>query len=127
MIVSIGTDLAQIERMDDVLRRRGERFTARIFTAGERAYCERRAHPATHFASRFAAKEAVMKALGTGWRKGVRWIDIEVVRAPGEAPRVVLHGRSAEIARERSIDHLHLSLTHDAGVAMAVVVAENVG
>ena len=111
--------------MQEALDRRGQRFLDRIFTAGEQAYCERRAaRRATHYAGRFAVKEAVMKVLGTGWRRGVRWVDIEVTRAPGQAPELRLHGRSAEIARERGIDRIHITITHDAGIASAVAVGE---
>ena len=125
MIVALGMDLARIDRMDEVLERRGGRFTARIFTEGERAYCERRAsRRAQHYAGRFAVKEAVMKALGTGWARGVRWRDIEVVRAPGAAPAVVLHGRAGEIAAARGIARFHVTITHDAGIAAAVAIAE---
>jgi holo-[acyl-carrier protein] synthase len=124
-VVSIGSDLAQIGRMQEAMQRRGERLLSRLFTAGERAYCEARHHPATHYAGRFAVKEAVMKVLGTGWRRGVRWVDIEVLRLPGEAPRVLLHGESARIARELGIDRIHITITHDAGIAMAVAVGES--
>ena len=125
MIVALGMDLARIDRMDEVLERRGGRFTARIFTEGERAYCERRAsRRAQHYAGRFAVKEAVMKALGTGWARGVRWRDIEVVRAPGSAPVVVLHGRAEEIALAQGIARFHVTITHDAGIAAAVAIAE---
>ncbi len=123
-IVSLGLDLVRIERVEDITERRGERFLDRVFTAGERAYCERRKRPAVHFAGRFAVKEAVMKVLGTGWARGVRWNDIEVRRAPGGAPEVVLHGASAEIARRRGIGRIHVTITHDAGIAAAVAVAE---
>lgn len=124
MIVSTGTDLVEIRRFERVLKEWGERFEARIFTEGEREYCRRRAPSAVHLAARFAAKEAVMKALGTGWSRGVRWRDIEIVRAPGGPPSIRLHGASAEIARGRGIGRLHVSLTHDAGIALAFVVAE---
>ena len=124
-IVSLGLDLTRIDRMQGALDRRGQRFLDRVFTAGEQAYCERRAvRRATHYAGRFAVKEAVMKVLGTGWRAGVRWVDIEVTRAPGQAPEVVLHGRSAEIAGERGLDRIHITITHDAGIAAAVAVGE---
>ena len=124
-IVALGLDLTKIERLAETESRRGERFLARIFTAGERAYCERRAaRRHVHYAGRFAVKEAVMKALGTGWTRGVRWIDIEVVRASGQAPELVLHGASAEIARSKGIDRWHVTITHDAGIAAAVAVAE---
>lgn len=119
-------DLAQIERLREVLERRGERAYARLFTAQERAYCERR--PLTKFnsyAGRFAVKEAVMKLLGTGWTRGVRWVDIEVVRERGSAPTVVLHGETARIAQARGIARIHITITHDAGIAAAVAVGES--
>ncbi len=124
-IVSVGLDLIRIERLEAVLAKRGERFLARVFTPLERSYCEKMAHPTTHFAGRFAVKEAVMKVLGTGWAHGVRWQDIEIRRASGQAPELFLHGRTAEIARSRSIDRIHITITHDAGVAAAVAVAES--
>ena len=123
-IVSLGMDLMQISRLEQALERRGTRFLERIFTPGERAYCERRKARVTHYAGRYAVKEAVMKVLGTGWARGVRWIDIEVTRAPGAAPEVVLHGRSAEIAAARGIARIHITITHDADIAAAVAVAE---
>jgi holo-[acyl-carrier protein] synthase len=127
-IVALGLDLTQIERLAEAETRRGERFLARLFTPGERSYCERRAaRRHVHYAGRFAVKEAVMKALGTGWTKGVRWIDIEVVRQSGAAPELVLHGESAAIAKRRGIDRWHVTITHDAGIAAAVVVAEATG
>jgi holo-[acyl-carrier protein] synthase len=125
-IVGLGMDLAQIERLREVLERRGERAYARLFTEQERAYCERR--PLTKFnsyAGRFAVKEAVMKLLGTGWTRGVRWIDIEVVRERGSAPTVVLHGATARIAQARGIARIHITITHDAGIAAAVAVGES--
>jgi holo-[acyl-carrier protein] synthase len=127
-IVSLGLDLTQIERLAEAETRRGERFLERIFTARERAYCERRAaRRHVHYAGRFAVKEAVMKALGTGWTRGVRWVDIEVVRSPGSAPELLLHGETAAIAHAKGIDRWHVTITHDAGIAAAVVVAESVG
>ena len=97
----------------------------RLFTDGERAYCDRRRERMTHYAGRFAVKEAVMKVLGTGWTRGVRWRDIEVVRQPGSAPTLVLHGVAHEIAREKGIARIHITITHDAGLAAAVAVAES--
>ncbi|MEM7306082.1 MAG: holo-ACP synthase [Planctomycetota bacterium] len=127
-IHSLGMDLAQIDRIAEVLERRGERFVARVFTEAEQAYCDRRsARRAQHYAGRFAVKESVMKALGTGWAHGVRWRDIEVVRAPGQAPKVALHGRTAEIAAQLGIARIHITITHDAGIAAAVAVAESDG
>jgi holo-[acyl-carrier protein] synthase len=126
-VVSLGLDLTQIERLATAETRRGERFLERVFTARERAYCERRsARRHVHYAGRFAVKEAVMKALGTGWTRGVRWVDIEVARAPGGPPELVLHGATAALAREKGIDRWHVTITHDGGLAAAVVVAESV-
>jgi holo-[acyl-carrier protein] synthase len=124
VIVSTGVDLVEIARFERVWREWGERFEARVFTDGELAYARKRAPTSVHLAARFAAKEAVMKALGTGWRGGVRWRDIEVARPPGGPPSIRLHGASAAIGRRRGIDRFHLSLTHDAGIALAFVVAE---
>ena len=124
-IVALGLDLTEIERVAETEERRGERFLARIFTPEEREYCERRAaRRHVHYAGRFAVKEAVMKALGTGWARGVRWIDIEVLRRPGAAPELLLHGASADLAARRGIDRWHVTITHDGGIAAAVVVAE---
>jgi holo-[acyl-carrier protein] synthase len=124
-IVALGLDLTEIERLGATVERRGARFLERVFTAGERAYCERRPlRRLVHYAGRFAVKEAVMKALGTGWARGVRWVDIEVRRSPGSAPELLLHGAAAEIATRRGIERWHLTITHDAGIAAAVVVAE---
>jgi holo-[acyl-carrier protein] synthase len=124
-IVSLGLDLAQIDRLEAAVERRGERMLTRLFTDGERAYCERRREKMTHYAGRFAVKEAVMKVLGTGWTRGVRWRDIEVVRQPGSAPELVLHGVAQKIARDRGIAKIHITITHDAGLAAAVAVAED--
>lgn len=124
-IVGLGLDLVQIERLREFLERRGERALQRLFTTGERAYCERRrATRFSSYAGRFAVKEAVMKLLGTGWARGVRWVDIEVQRAPGRAPEVVLHGATARIAQSKGIARIHVTITHDAGLAAAVAVAE---
>ena len=124
-IVSLGMDLLRIDRLEEVIERRGERFLDRVFTPGEREYCERRKERATHYAGRFAVKEAVMKVLGTGWTNGVRWRDIEIRRAPGAAPEVVLHGVSRAIAERRAIVRIHVTITHDAGIAAAVAVGES--
>ncbi len=126
-IVGLGLDLARIDRLEAAYERRGERLLERLFTAGERAYCERRKERFVHYAGRFAVKEAVMKLLGTGWARGVRWVDLEVTRAPGQAPQAVLHGEAGRIARERGIDRVHVTITHDAGLAAAVAVGESLG
>jgi holo-[acyl-carrier protein] synthase len=124
-IVSIGSDLTRVDRIEQTFARHGERFLARVFSAGERQYCDARKARFTHYAGRFAVKEAVMKVLGTGWTQGVRWVDIEVARERGGPPRVLLHGRCAEIAAERGIDRILITITHDAGLALALAVAED--
>ena len=124
-VIAIGMDLAEIARFEAACERRGERFLARIFTDGERAYCEAKKSRIASYAGRFAVKEAVMKVLGTGWARGVRWRDIEVARKPGAAPELVLHGVAAAIAKRRGIAKIHVTITHDAGIAAAVAVAES--
>ena len=124
-IRGLGLDLVEIERIESLLARRGTRARDRLFTPLEQAYCERRKRSATSYAGRFAVKEAVMKLLGTGWARGVRWVDIEVVRKPGEAPTLALYGQTARIAAQRGIQRIHITITHDAGIAAAVAVAED--
>jgi len=124
MIVGLGTDIIRVERMRAAIERRGERILNRLFTPAERAYCESRPHPMEHFAARFAAKEAAMKALGTGWRTGVGWSQIEVVREPSGRPLLRLTGRAAERAAELAAVAFSVSLTHDEAYAMAVVALE---
>ena len=125
MIVAIGTDVIEVERVRRAVDHSqwGERFRHRVFTAGEIAYCLQRARYAESFAARFAAKEAVMKALGTGYGRGVWWRDIEIVRASGR-PTITLHGGALRRAAEIGIARWHLSLTHTAEQAMAHVIAE---
>src|SRR4030095_12075296 len=94
-IIGIGIDATEIDRIEVTIERYGDRFLRRIFTDGEIAYATRRRNPAPHFAGRFAAKEAAMKALGTGHSRGVLWRDIEVVREPGAAPQLRFHGGAA--------------------------------
>ena len=126
MIVAIGTDLAEVERIRAALEnsQTGPRFRDRVFTAGEQAYCERRRGKYESYAARFAAKEAVMKALGRGWGQQVGWQDIEVVRRRGTRPEIVLHGKAREYAASLGILRFHLALTHTATLAQAQVVAE---
>ncbi len=126
MVLGLGTDIAEVPRIQASLDRFGEQFLNRVYTAGEIAYCQARKKTAAQsFAARFAAKEAAAKALGTGISRGVTWREFEVTRQPGQAPRIVLHGRAAELAAARGIRHLTLSLTHTHAIAMAVVIAED--
>lgn len=116
-----GVDIIEIPRVRRVAERYGERFFRRIYTDGELAYCRGRA---PQLASRFAAKEAVMKALGTGTR-GVRWRDIEVVRKRGRAPSIQLHGTALARAERMGIVRMAVSLSHSKEYAVAAVVAES--
>lgn len=121
-IKGIGVDLAKIPRMRKVIERWADRFLRRVFTDEEIAYCQRRRDPVPHLAARFAAKEAGLKALGTGLRMGVRWKELEVRRERGEAPRLVLSGRTRALARAKGAQRVFLSLTHDGDYALAQVV-----
>ena len=115
----IGIDLVPISRMRQVMERWQERFVTRVFTPSEIAYCRARRDPAPHFAARFAAKEAGLKALGTGLRLGVNWRELEVRRERGGPPVLVLRGRSRELARERGAERMLLALSHDGDYAIA--------
>ncbi len=123
-IHSIGSDLTRVERLSEAVERRGQPFIDRLFTEREQLYCDARKERMLHYAGRFAAKEAVMKVLGTGWGEGVNWVDVEVVREGDGAPRIELHGAAASIAEGLGITRVHLTITHDAGLAMAFAVAE---
>jgi holo-[acyl-carrier protein] synthase len=118
-VKGIGIDLALISRLRQVVERWDERFLLRVFTDEEIAYCRRRRDPFPHLAARFAAKEATLKALGTGLAMGVKWREMEVRRRPGEAPTMVLSGRCRAIARDKGGHHVLLSLTHDGDYALA--------
>ena len=119
----LGVDIVEIGRMEQILQR-SPGFTARVFSEGERAYCERCHRPAVHYATHFAAKEAVLKALGTGFSQGIKFTDVEVGHDKNGRPVAVLHGRAAEIADERGVLELPLSLsrTSDTAVANAIAV-----
>ena len=126
-IIGTGIDVIEVERIERALTRprTGERLRTRVFTPREIAYCESRGVPRYQsYAARFAAKEAAMKAMGTGWNRNVGWSEIEVVRERGQAPTIALHGKSAEFARRRNINRFHLSITHTAKEAIAHVIAE---
>ena len=123
-IVGVGLDATDIDRITEVIERYGDRFLRRIFTDGEIAYCTRRRVPAIHFAGRFAAKEAGMKAIGTGWKRGVRWQDFEVVNLPSGRPTLKLHGEAARIAGQLGVKVISLSITHTADLGMAHVILE---
>src|SRR5438552_18547463 len=127
-INGIGVDLVNIPRMRDVIDRWRDRFLQRVFTEAEIAYCRARRDPVPHFAARFAAKEAGLKALGTGLRLGIHWRELEVVRERGQAPTLVLSGRSHEIGRARGGTRMLLALTHggDYALAQALLVGDEI-
>src|ERR1700674_4023235 len=126
-IAGTGIDVIEVDRIERALTRpaTGERFRARVFTPGEVRYCESRGRARYQsYAARFAAKEATMKALGTGWNRHVGWSDIEVVRERGRAPAIVLSGKAADFARTQNVRGFHLSITHTAASAIAHVIAQ---
>jgi holo-[acyl-carrier protein] synthase len=127
MISGTGVDLAETRRIQESLERYGERFRDRIYTPQEIAYCERFKNKAERYAARFAAKEAAFKALGTGWRAGIRWVDIEVTHLPGGKPELVLRGRAEAIARELGVVRTAVSLSHADHYVVAQVIFESDG
>jgi len=122
-LAGLGVDIVEIDRVRRALER-SPRFKTRVFSERERAYCDGKARPEAHYAVRFAAKEAVLKALGTGFGQGIRVTDVEVVTDESGKPQAVLSGRARRIADELGVEELHLSLSHtkDVGVANAVAV-----
>jgi holo-[acyl-carrier protein] synthase len=125
VIVGTGVDLAEVPRIRASIERFGARFVDRIFTPAEIAYVERKANRFERYAARFAAKEAGMKAIGTGWRRGVTWQDFEVANLPSGKPTLRLHGVAAAIAANLGVRNISLSLTHTAELGMAHVILEN--
>src|SRR5450755_4919910 len=112
MIVGTGIDITEVPRIAQSIQRFGDRFLHRVFTEGEIRYCESKANRVERFAARFAAKEAAMKAIGTGWNHGVTWRDVEVSRQPGGRPTIAFHGKAAEFAAKLGAVHVALSLSH---------------
>jgi holo-[acyl-carrier protein] synthase len=125
VIVGIGTDLAEVDRIRRAIERWGRRFIERVYTPGEIAYVQRKARPYERYAARFAAKEAGMKAIGTGWRLGVRWRDFEVTNLRSGKPTLLLHGVAGAFALRLGVRNISLSITHTAVQAMAVVILES--
>jgi holo-[acyl-carrier protein] synthase len=125
VIVGTGVDLAEVDRIRAAVERFGPRFTERVFTPHEIAYVERKANRFERYAARFAAKEAGMKAIGTGWRHGVRWQDFEVANLPSGRPTLRFHGVAARVAESLGVKTVSLSLTHTAATGMAIVILES--
>jgi holo-[acyl-carrier protein] synthase len=127
MILGLGIDIVAIERIAGLLERHSGRAKERLYTAAERAYCEKMARPALHFAARFAAKEAFVKALGTGFSAGIRWRDIGIVHDPKGKPELALEGTARDAMESLGGARGLVSLTHDSLHAAAVVVLEDGG
>lgn len=125
MIVGLGLDIAEIDRIEAAIRRHGAPFLERLFTPAEVSYCEQHKNRFERYAGRFAAKEAAMKALGTGWRRGVRWRDIEVAREPSGKPTLRLVGAARKIADGLGVKNISLSITHSGNLALANVIFES--
>ena len=124
MILGTGVDLAEVDRIRAAIGRYGRRFIDRIYTPAEIAYVEKKANRFERYAGRFAAKEAGMKAIGTGWKQGVRWQDFEVANLPSGRPTLKLHGEAERIARQLGVKLISLSITHTAELGMAHVILE---
>lgn len=125
MIVGTGVDLAEVPRIQASVERFGRRFIERIYTPAEIAYVERKANKFERYAARFAAKEAGMKAIGTGWKRGVRWQDFEVANLPSGKPTLKLHGVAAKVAAGLGVTNVTLSLTHTKEYGLANVILES--
>ncbi len=125
MTVGTGIDIAETERIQQALERHGERFSRKVFTPSEIAYCERFKNRAERYAARFAAKEAAFKALGTGWAKGVRWLDVEVTHQASGKPELLLSGRAREIAEQLGVTRALISISHANRYVVAEVILES--
>jgi len=125
MIVGTGVDLAEVPRIRASIERFGSKFIQRIYTPSEIAYVERKANRYERYAARFAAKEAGMKAIGTGWRHGVTWQDFEVANLPSGKPTLLLHGVAAVIAGKLGVRNVSLSITHTVELGMAHIILED--
>lgn len=122
MIIGLGTDIVEIDRIDQMIKRHGDSFLNRVYTAGEIAYCQKRKQNSEAFAGRWAAKEAVMKVLGTGFIKGIGFIDIEICNEQSGKPKVILTGGAKERARLLAIDEVLISISHCKAYATATAI-----
>ncbi|HKG22867.1 MAG TPA: holo-ACP synthase [Blastocatellia bacterium] len=125
MIAAIGVDIIEISRVEQSIERQGSRFKERVFTSAEIAYCEARPSRSASYAARFAAKEAAMKALGTGWGDGVGWQQVEIICGEKGAPSISLSGRALERLNELGAKRVHLSMSHSNDLAIAQVILES--
>lgn len=124
MIIGLGIDVCRIERVQRFLERYNDRFLRRCFTPREIAHARRFKHSAENFAGALAVKEAASKALGTGWRRGVHWKNFEIRHLPSGKPTLSVQGKAAQLASQMGVANINISITHDAGVAAAVVIFE---
>src|ERR1700756_2680032 len=125
MIVGMGIDVAEVPRIQAVIESQKDRFLRRVYTLDEVAYCEQFKNKYERYAGRFAVKEAAMKALGTGWQHGVRWVDLEVVRERSGKPTLSIVGEAGKIAAKLGVKHIAVSITHTAEQALAQVIFES--
>lgn len=123
-IIGIGTDIIECLRIGQMIERHGELFIARVYTPHEIQYCQSRKMAIQHFAGRWAAKEAVLKAIGTGWRKGISWRDIEIRNEPGGRPLVVLRGGARDVMEQLEITEMLISISHCRSHATAYALAQ---
>jgi holo-[acyl-carrier protein] synthase len=124
MVIGLGMDIQEIIRIERAMRQGGKSFLDRTFTPGEITYCKRKKHFGQHFTGRFCAKEAFFKALGTGWAKGVKWSEVEVLRKDSGCPEIKLSGKTAKLASRAGVEKIWLSITHSQAYAAATVVLE---
>jgi len=125
MILGTGIDIVEVPRVAAAIERHGERFIRRVFTDAEIVYCDSKMNRFERYAARFAAKEAGLKAIGTGWKRGVAWRDVEVTREPGGRPTLAYWGKAAEFAARLGVKRASLSLSHTAEHAIAQVILED--
>lgn len=123
MIIGIGIDVVEVKRIERALRG-STALLHRVFTSSEQAYCSGRKTQYQNYAGRFAAKEAALKALGTGWREGIRWTDVEVLNGDNGQPLLTVHGKASQILEQTGADYTHISISHSQDYAVAVVVLE---
>jgi holo-[acyl-carrier protein] synthase len=124
MILGTGVDIVEIDRLRKIIERQKDRFISRVFTLEEQRFCNMHRDPAPNYAARFAAKEAVFKALGTGWAKGVTWLDVEILREGQDPPRLILKGTALKVGESLGAHRYHLSLSHSENWAVATVILE---
>ena len=111
-VVGIGTDIVEVQRIGNMIDKHDDTFIQKVFTTGEIEYCGPRKAAVQHYAGRWAAKEAILKAIGTGWSKGIKWTDIEVINQMGGKPYVKLNGKAIEVCEERGIDEILITISH---------------